>query len=216
MNRKLYVIGDSFSNLYSYDPNTDSPYIRYKNFRGGNLPYTWSELLSKKIGYQLINLSVAGASNYEIFDQFCDVSQTIKKDDLLFIGWTDTMRFRLYSDKTNRFEKINIKGDRKLHFSNISENTFNEILVNRSHIYWVTEISKWELVINKLSELIGFEYHIWTFFYDYSDYNILPTLISRGATIIKDETNGLIDDLHFAEMGHIVQSEYFFEKLKNI
>lgn len=214
MKNKLYVLGDSFSALYFTQPDIDSPYERYRKYRGGTLPKTWSELLSEEIDFPLVNLAEAGSSNYQIWDTFCEISQKIERGDYLFIGWTDTMRFRMYSEKTKKFEKSNILTDRHL-FNDISENTINEMVANRANDYWTIEIYNWEKIIRRMSEIIGFTYYPWSFFNQFPDYNILPTLFNLGATRIAEETNGEVNDMHLGEIGHQIQSKYFLDKIKN-
>lgn len=216
MKNTLYVIGDSFSALY-FDKNIIIPnttYVLYKTYKGDVMPKTWSELLSEKLNLDLVNYATGGNSNSQIFEDFCKVAKVIKKNDLLFIGWTDTMRFRLYSEISDMFVKTNLNGWDE-YLPNISKITIDEITANRSNDHWVTEIRYWEIVIKRLSNLIGFKTHIWSFFEQHSDYNILPLLLKSGATRIFEETNNEIKDAHFGEKGHQVQFEYFLNKIKN-
>jgi hypothetical protein len=214
MKNTLYVIGDSFSAKYNHNVNIDSNYNRYRIYKGGELPKTWSELLSEELNLNLVNLASGGNSNGQIIDDFCKISTEISKNDLLFIGWTDTMRFRLYSEINKTFVKTNLN-DWDEYLPNISKNTIEEIRLNRSDDYWTNEIYSWENVIKRLSKLVGFKLYIWSFFTQFPDYNILQTLLDMGATRISEETNGLINDNHFGEKGHQIQFEYFIDKIKN-
>jgi hypothetical protein len=213
MKKTLYVIGDSFSAKYYYNDTPVDNYNQYRIYKGGELPKTWSELLAEKLGYNLVNLAVGGNSNSQIIDDFCKISTEISSKDMLFIGWTDTMRFRLYSEINKNFVKTNPNGWSEM-LPNISENTINEIRINRSNDYWTNEVYSWERVIKRLAKLVGFDLHIWSFFLQFPEYNIFPTLLNLGATRISEETNGLINDNHFGEKGHQVQFEYFINKIK--
>ena len=214
MKNRLYVIGDSFSaKYYSNNNQIGDRYREYRDFKGGVLPKTWSELLADELNLELVNLAEGGASNYQIFDGFCEVSQSINKKDILFVGWTDTMRFRFYSDYTKRFEKASLQTE-KDRLPNISQKTIDEIIVNRSNDYWTSEVYNWMKVINRMSKVIGFEVHYWSFFGQFPEFNIFPTLLNMGATRIFEETNDLVKDAHFGEKGHQVQFEFFLNKLK--
>lgn len=208
MKNTLYVIGDSFS--AKYHPET---YEDYRIYKGGTLPKTWSELLADELDLNLVNFAVAGNSNHQIIDDFCRVTKTISQNDILFIGWTDTMRFRLYSEVTKNFVKTNLNGYDE-YLPNISSNTINEIRINRSDDYWTNEIYSWEIVIKRLSDLIGFKLHIWSFFEQFPEYNIFPTLLNSGATRIFEETDNEIKDAHFGEKGHQLQFEHFINVIK--
>jgi hypothetical protein len=214
MKNTLYVIGDSFSAKYYCKPNDNTTYDHYRIYKGGTLPKTWSELLADELNLNLVNFAVGGNSNYQIIDDFCKVAKTISKNDMLFIGWTDTMRFRLYSEVSKNFVKTNLNGYDE-YLPNISPNTINEITINRSDNYWTNEIYSWEIVIKRLSMLIGFKLHIWSFFDQFPEYNIFPTLLNSGATRIFEETNNEIKDAHFGEKGHQVQFEHFINVIKN-
>jgi hypothetical protein len=214
MKNTLYVVGDSFSAKYKYDENIDSAYNRYRIFKGGTLPKTWSELLADELNLNLVNLAVGGNSNYQIMDDFCKISKVISKNDLLFVGWTDTMRFRLYSEKSKQFIKVNLNGWDE-YLPNVSPDTIKEMTVNRSDDYWTNEIYSWENVIYRLSNVIGFKLNIWSFFEQFHNHNILQVLLKNGATRLFEETNGEITDAHFGEKGHQIQFEYFLNNIKN-
>jgi hypothetical protein len=70
-----------------------------------------------------------------------------------------------------------------------------------------------------LASKIGFNIIYWSFDdtlhkknYIGGDTNsLMQTLLSNGANTITMETNGAVNDIHFGESGHKVQSDYFYE-----
>ena len=101
---KLWIFGDNASAIFGKTKERRFKY--YKEYRNGIFPKTWSELLSKELGYDLRNMAVSGQSNYDIFDMFCKCIDQIQKDDIVIIGWGYIERFRLVDEATNQFITI--------------------------------------------------------------------------------------------------------------
>jgi len=141
---KLWVFGDNASAIFG--KTTERRFKYYKEYRGGNFPKTWSELLSKELGFTLRNMAIGGVSNYDIFDMFCKCSEQIKKDDIVIIGWSYTQTFRLFNENSNGF--ISIRNNQfKEHEVNIpnmlngiDKNTIDSILNNRINTQWINEV----------------------------------------------------------------------------
>lgn len=206
---KLYVFGCSYSGVYDDTLLWDPEIKKYYDFRGGNFPLTWSEILANDLNFKLINTARWGADNYEMFEKFCIESNQIKEGDVVLIGWTGINRFRLYSEYSQKLTSVNIWTKLGNNFENISQNTINEISVNRTNQKWADEIRNWMLVINELSKMGKFQVIYWSFFNDMGELNILNHLLDSGAEYITHETNGLIINEHMGEKGHIRQFEYF-------
>jgi len=219
----LWVFGDSFSHIH--DNTIERRYKSYREYRKGILPKTWSELLSSKLKIRLRNCANRGSSNYDIFQWFCDYSQVIQPNDIVIIGWSFKERFRLVNHNTGLFESIRPNSlqitQTKEFLKDISLSTINEILLNRTESEWKSEVYSWESLINLLASKIGFNICYWTFDdtlhkknYIGGDTNsLMQTLLSNGANTITMETNGVVNDIHFGECGHKVQSNYFYEFL---
>jgi hypothetical protein len=212
---KIFVFGCSHSSIHG--ENTSNELIKkYKNLRNDVFPKTWSELLAESMNHELINLASWGQDNYTIFNHFCGLINQIKKDDIVFIGWTETNRFRLFSEKLNRFLSLNAWSIENNDIEHISQKTINEILINRRNHNWAEEVHNWIKLINKLSELVGFKVIHWSFYGIFSEYNILDELMYQGLETIHDETNGIVNDrYHLGEKGHKVQCDYFKGVLNN-
>ena len=73
---KLYIAGDSFATLSITQENGVS----------------WSEILASKLGLELVNVAIAGCSNFSIAIQLDCITQQATKDDAVIIMLTDHYR----------------------------------------------------------------------------------------------------------------------------
>lgn len=222
MNR-LWIFGDNNSAIFGKTKERRFKY--YKEYRNGQFPKTWSELLSKELNLDLKNMAVSGQSNYDIFDMVCKCIEQVKKDDVVIIGWGDIRRFRLVDDTTNGFVTIRPNQlipewiNNPLFLNGININVINSILQNRTNTEWLNEIYNWEIIINLLSKLIGFKIVYWTFDSTLNKSHYISTndfrmdLIQRGAEDITLETNGKLVDDNFGEKGHLIQFKYFLNNM---
>jgi len=220
---KLWVFGDNNSAIFGKTKERRFKY--YKEYRGGTFPKSWSELLSKKLGFELKNMAVSGQSNYDIFDMICRCIEQIQKDDIVIIGWGYVQRFRLVDETTNGFVTIRPNQFKAEHIDNpvllngINIDVVNSILNNRTNTQWINEVYNWEVIINLLSKLIGFKLIYWTFDKKLNKPHYLSTnnfredLIRLGAEDITTETGGKLIDSHFGEKGQFIQSDYFYKFL---
>jgi len=224
MNR-LWIFGDNNSAIFGKTKERRFKY--YKEYRNGQFPKTWSELLSKELNLDLKNMAVSGQSNYDIFDMVCKCIEQVKKDDVVIIGWGDIRRFRLVDDTTNGFVTIRPNQlipewiNNPLFLNGININVINSILQNRTNTEWLNEIYNWEIIINLLSKLIGFKIVYWTFDSTLNKSHYISTndfrmdLVQRGAEDITLETNGKLIDDNFGERGHLIQFNYFLNHIHN-
>jgi hypothetical protein len=209
----LHTFGCSYTARFENNDNR-AQYKEYKHFRGGVFPKIWSELLSQKLGLELNNTATGGASNYEIFQSFCDNIEKLKKNDVVVIGWSYKERFRLVDGTLKEFIRIGPGFNPSI--PGISIDTPNEICVNRMNSKWAEEVYSWEKSIKKICELIGIKFIIWSFDYTFPEhYGFLDELKRLGAETITEETNGVVLDLHFGEMGHIVQCQYLYDVIND-
>lgn len=207
---KLYVFGCSYSAVHNMHLLNNPSMKKYYEFRGGNFPPTWSELLAKKTGLELVNLAEWGSDNYTIFERFCDISDKITSNDVVIIGWSQTLRYRLYSESLKSLSSLNVWDiNKNENFSDISKQTINEILINRDNQLWVNEVYNWIKLIKQLSNLNGFKLYNWSFFPEFPEMYIIDDVLEFGAKYISHETKGYVDDQHFGEIGHQVQAQHF-------
>ena len=203
MSQKLYIFGDSFSAGFSFESNWTNPYVNWK----GYTPKGFGEIISQKLNLELINLSENASDNYSILQKFCDNEKSIKKNDLVIIGWSSPLRFRLVSKDwitiLPNYDKFSTK---EIDKTKISESTLIEILLNRDDIRYCNEVNSWIKLLNNLDKNI---IH-WTPF----DQRLDCMFLNKFETIVT-ETNGKLNDWHFSENGHKQLSDLFINKFKS-
>lgn len=240
--RTLWTFGCSFTaDYYPVDnPLIKTKYDDYKKWKGGTLPKIWPTLLSEKLNYELKNKGWGGDSNYGIVFKFLEVCEQIKKDDIVIFGWTHVARFQAANFLINSFQQI-LPSIYEYPETNLSQNTIKEILLNRTHNLWITELHHWikfinlyltnieshvyhwtsdDNIFNKKTEIVNDEQFIVVQDPNFSFNDNIMSYISHVNRIdfkemskIIHETNGQVDDQHFGEYGHIHQSEYFYNHI---
>jgi hypothetical protein len=220
---KLWVFGDNSSSIFNRTKERRFEY--YKKYRNGNLPISWSELLSENLDLKLNNYAIEGQSNYDIFEWFCKVSNKFKKNDIVLIGWSSVENYRLLDEYTGSYVSIRpnaIKQSNSINFLNgITLNTINEISSNRTNKNWIEEVANWEMLIDDYCKLKECKNLYWSFdkrlnkpnYIGGEHSNLRDYLLSIGAEDITMETNGLLKDDHFGEKGQLIQYQYFKNKL---
>jgi hypothetical protein len=192
MRNKLWTFGCSFTAEYDPIEGLYAPYKNnfdlYKEFRNGNLPDVWPRILANKFDYDLMNCALGGSSNYRILMQFSDVSDKIQKDDILIFGWTQKTRFIAANFTENIFNDVLPLGASYPDLQ-YSENTLNELLLNRTHKLWSLEVLKWIRIINMFAKNIGAEVYHWT-----SDDTIFT---KENKEVEHDKSFIVVDDYEF-------------------
>ena len=174
---KIHGFGDSFTEGHSYNLEF-KPFNEWNNFRGGNLPPSWLELLGKKMGMDIIVTAVGGNGNNQIFDDVCYHSDEFKKGDIVIINWTYRHRLRwasLQKYMDGRYVNLNENGTpyyvwRKLSLNDkqpedewyIKKELRHEIISNQLQTPYLDEIYNREKIIEQLSKSIGFELYFWS------------------------------------------------------
>jgi hypothetical protein len=213
---KLWIFGDSFSatNKRNNIEHWRRDYIKWK----GYTTLVWPEFLNKILNYKLINLSISATDNYTIFDTIIDNIDKIEKDDIMIIGWSSTLRFRLV-DKTNSFNTIRPSSDFKVstlnipfEYNNISLNTINEVLINRDTELYEYELNRFIKIINLYLKDVKILH--WSPFQLHHPHLKIKRIseIDRLETISM-ETDGGLDDYHYSENGHLELSKKIYNIL---
>jgi hypothetical protein len=230
----LYTFGCSFTEDFEVHNNktTNSPQSRYIfEILNGIVPDSWVDIVSKKLNLTKKNYSIGGDCNYGIFEQICKYCDEFCENDVIIIEWTNVHRFR-WPNMENKW-RSRLPG----YFSDydgISKNTYEEILVNRSHKLWYDEIYHYEKIIDRLCSLNKCKIFYWSF-----DPNLIYTLPdeirlqkkyllideinedlyslvrNRGGQSINDESNGKINDGHLGKTGHEVLGELIYKDIIN-
>jgi hypothetical protein len=199
----LWTFGDSFTDSYNPIFEWADKYIKFKGYK----PKVYPDLIAGELGYNLKNKAVAGSSNQSILQAICDNVDLIKPGDVIIIGWSSPIRFRLVNQYDNWQDII----PQMLKFNKISDvNTESiiEILENRTHKKYCDEVNSWIKLINKSLEqcrVIHWKYH---------SENIKAEPL-RDFQTIDEETNGEINDYHYSENGHIVLAKRLIEILNS-
>lgn len=215
--KRIWVFGDSFSATNDKQPleRWRVNYIKWKGYS----TKVFSDFLSEKLNISSRNIGVSGADNYTIIDTIIDSLDKIGPNDIIIIGWTSTVRFRVCS-KNNTFLTIrpNDLDDKKstitdtTFLTNMSVDCLNEIIVNRSEDVYVEEINRYIKLVNRMypnNIIIN-----WSPFKQENN-GMFVTPIKKDIERISDETRGEIIDNHFSEFGHEQISEYFKELIDN-
>jgi len=197
MKRTIWTFGDSFTE--SFLDNT-APWVQSYCEWKGYTPKVYGEIISDRMGLQLVNLAKGGSDNYSIFQSICNSVNNINSDDIIIIGWSSVARFRLAS-KYDLWKPILPAYERnRVNLANISEMTVDEIMVNRTHKLYFEEVRSWQKLLD-----FTFSNNIiihWSPFSGEHSPNYFKNL-----TNIRRETNNDIDDGHYSEIGHIELSD---------
>jgi hypothetical protein len=213
---KLWIFGDSFS-ASNERKSLEKWRLNYKEWKG----YTtkvWPEFLNDILKLRLINLSISGTDNYTIFDTIIDNIDKIENGDVVIIGWSDTLRYRI----VNKFNSLStIRPSNNLEngtlnnvweYKNISLNTINEILVNRDNPLHEHELNRYIKIINLYLKEIK-TLHWSPFQKQHMFLNITRIDKINEIETIAQETNREIDDSHYSENGHKELSKIIYSKL---
>jgi len=186
--KKLCVFGDSYSTKFELKDKWAEKYITWK----GYIPKTYSSIISESMNIEVMNKAVVGKDNYSIFEQIWENAENVQQDDIIIIGWSDVLRFRL-SSPSDSIWKTFIPNSRDNDFNscNITKNTFNDILNNRTDKIYEFELSKIVNFVNFVFKTQKIIHWRWD--------NV--GRLKNYSTIL-DETNGEIQDLHYSEKGH--------------
>lgn len=214
----LWTFGDSFTDFY-YPPSPKFRHWRheYIEWKGYNTK-VYGEIIAEKLNMNLVNKGKGGRCNLYILEEFCKVSNQIKKDDMVIFGWTSQQRFRI-PDKDNNWIYFNthptnedgffIHG-RLDNFEILSKSTITETLINRLHPLYSIELCNWINLINYTLK------DITTFHWSWSNYyGRCGIYQAKEYKTIKDETNGEVNDGHWCEEGHYQFANDILDKIIN-
>jgi hypothetical protein len=223
----LWTFGDSFTESFIKKSKYNDWKLDYINWKG-YCPKVYGEIISDKLKLHYINLAKSGTNNYTIFDNIISSLEKIQKDDIIIIGWSNTLRFRVATN-INTFSTIKpgclddiLSKNSQAKYIDLSNNTLKEMCINRDNIIFINEL-------NNYIKLLNFTFNNnkiihWSPFAQ--DRQGLSTTLKtlRKYESINDETNGVINDNHFSENAHKILSEeliniingYDFSKLHNI
>ena len=203
---KLWSFGDSFSCKLSSEHKWAKSYIDFK----GYVPRIYSELISDKLGIELKNFAKSGDSNYGIFHEFVEKAEEINPTDIAIVQFSSVYRFRLVN-KNNEFESISSYWNDCYDKFNESEQSIQEIGINRMSKKYLSEIEDWIKIINlsfRSNKII-----FWSPFEESTgNKNMLPYYELPDIT---KETNGMVNDHHYGEIAHAQIADVILSKIIN-
>jgi hypothetical protein len=197
--QKIWAFGDSFTDKYILSNNT-----AYTNWKGYN-PKTFLELISTHYNSEIKNFARDyGMDNYTIFNCICDNVHLIDTNDIVIIGWSEPVRFRLVDSSTQKWRTILPDGylriNRGLPYVNgIDDFVIQSLFKNREHPLWLHEINSWVNIINKA--LIGTKIIHWSWYNNHRE-------------TITEETDNKIIDFHYSEKGHADLADWLINKIE--
>lgn len=225
----LHIFGCSYSELFNLGGY--APYIEYHKFRNNNFPPTWSEILAKKLDFHLDNYAMGGIGNDEIFQRVCSNSHKFQKGDIVIIGWSYMHRFRWVRPGSDTWTPCSSHCEQSIY---IDREVCEAISVGRLSKLYYKQLEDYQNIVESLSRGVGFELFFWSGDCDIiyhkpigdrlspkyicSKYiqpkqTIFNEILERGGQRIKEETNGLINDLHFGESAHKIMSDLYYEHI---
>ncbi len=199
----IWTFGDSLTEGFKSTDLWARTYVKWK----GYVPLTYGEIIANRFEYQIINLGKGGSDNYTIFETFCKNIDKFGKDDIVIIGWSDVVRFRLHNGD-GRW--ISILPNFTNNINNISQDTIGEILVNRDSDVYVDEVNNWLNVIKK--SLCDIKLITWSMF---NKGKLKGLYINEKIELISIETKGEIMDYHFSELGQKTIAEILIKEIGN-
>jgi hypothetical protein len=213
---KLWTFGDSFTE--SFAPKKAEWKLSYINWKGYT-PKSFGEIISDKLKLHHINLAIGGTDNYTIFDSIISSLDKIKKNDIIIIGWSNTMRFRVVTN-TNIFSTIRpgrldyvLYTNDKGKYIDLSNTTLKEMCINRDSDVYIHEL-------NNYIKLLNFTFNNnkiihWSPFSQNEEGLNTNLKTTKRYETIQNETNSFIIDMHFSENGHKVLSEDLIDLINN-
>jgi hypothetical protein len=192
--KKLHLFGDSFTQGHLLDDSFPR-YHDWRDYRGGQLPLCWGDLLSNRLGMEMRNHAVAGMSNTEIFQTFCRHSDEIEIGDMVIINWTYPQRFRwaYYYGPQNLYQWKRLSANPE-DGTYISESTRQDIAVNKTLPPYIDEVYEQEKLITQFSKSKGFRLFFWSADIDIIN-NLPPEKLNNDLYLLHEEIGSLPVDI---------------------
>ena len=202
--KTLWIFGDSFSTPFE-DKTLGSWDTNYCNWKG-YVPKHFGDIIGNELGVEVKHFGIGGIDNDTIFERILKQVPKISKGDIVIIGWSTIHRFRL-ANSTKGFTTIIPNARFKQNIPFISKDTIEEILVNRSLLGYEYELYDRVKFLNWLfKDMILIQ---WTPFWDKN----IKVWGESGFSTITNETNGLMKDAHYSELGHKQLANKFLEMI---
>jgi hypothetical protein len=207
----VWIFGDSYS--APFDNFEMGPWSKeYINWKG-YVPKTFGDNIADKLNTEVRNLALGGSDNDTIFELIIKNAPEFKKDDIVIVGWSDIVRFRLVND-FNKFDFVVPNKSNSEIISDVSETTINEILVNRTNPMYFEEFKiRFDFLNWLLKDITFIQWTAWGGHLQTNKYVI--RFSKENKTSVNLETNGIINDTHYSELGHIELTDDFMKLIND-
>jgi hypothetical protein len=207
----VWIFGDSYSS--PFDNFEMGPWSKeYINWKG-YVPKTFGDNIADKLNTEVRNLALGGSDNDTIFELIIKNAPEFKKDDIVIVGWSDIVRFRLVND-FNKFDFVVPNKSNSEIISDVSETTINEILVNRTNPMYFEEFKiRFDFLNWLLKDITFIQWTAWGGHLQTNKYVI--RFSKENKTSVNLETNGIINDTHYSELGHIELTDDFMKLIND-
>jgi hypothetical protein len=197
----IYVFGDSYS--VEYDHITLRPWgLLYCNWKGYVPKQYYHHLKDNLRAERIINYSISGNDNENIFEKFTEVYKEIKDDDLIIFNWSIIDRFSVDANIDYNIQNYESHWVSSISFCD-KEEWVNQMKYNRTGSLYYNRTLKLIHFINetlKPNKVIH-----WTWDYDHKN---------EDKRTVHFETGGLINDFHYNESEHYKLYEKMILELK--
>jgi hypothetical protein len=144
---------------------------------------------------QLINCGIPGGDNNSILESFFKNYIQINDGDIVLINWSTIERFRVVTKDDRWRTMVPCFGNTSIDID-LSENTIEEMLVNRMSVKFIDEVNHWINYINVTNKHVNLIH--WTPFVKKLNCHHLT-----GFNTISDETKNKFTDGHLSELGQV-------------
>lgn len=209
---KIWGFGDSYTFGHGCRPDGPNPeyYHEYKKVDDK----IWLDWLGSYMKMRPVNLGEFGCSNDSIFDRIIENWYNIKKDDVVIIGITFHSRFDVpIHNKLSPFNwghKYWIEHGKIPDHYNVTQKEVETVIDFKLYfanheLYKERQLKRFHFIEQLLREK-NIKYLTWSV-NEYVEFDSIHT--------IKEDTNGLIDDLHFSFKGHLNFADIIHKKITN-
>ena len=200
----------SFGDSMTAPIGGDGPYTKWLG-REGN---THCEFIAEHFGFTPINKGVSGSSPNQIFDDFMANHTDIKSGDIVTFGWSPIMRYRIARKKDHgmvwqQFWATSFKGGVEkacVDGTSITQEVAEHIILNRYEFrhFYSKEVNRWISFIKEWAKLKGVRVVNWSWCDTNfgGEHSINVDIPVHMRTDMFMETNNIVKDGHYGEVGH--------------
>lgn len=217
---KIWAFGDSYTEPFHKQKGETEKYFEYK----GYIPNNYVEIVAQQLDLEYENFGKGGRSNRTILSQFINVLDQIQPKDILIFGWSSPSRFRISDNNGDFFDIVSNKTHINDEVGNFfSAKTIEETIIMRDQPIFLTEILEYMKWVKKTFSNCTIVNWTWYHFNIPSFTTGVEHIINYQNSMIHhgflhdiyEDTNGLVKDYHYSELGHKLLSEKIINYIKN-